>query len=228
VAQRFGLRLVQVPAIDANGRKPDGGVVEGLPAAQQVAQTAFGIQQGTASNLTETPDGDYFIVRVDAVTPATLRPLDTIRSEVIAAWQAEQRSQLAAKKAGEIEERLKAGSTPQDVTATVPGAVAGITPPLTRARRETGGLPPGLVQRLFEMKQSEVATAPTQDGQAVVRLKEIQNADPASAEAQVAQVRQSVQQAMAGDLLAQFTEALRQRYPVSIHQSTIDTMFQRN
>ena len=29
VAQRFGLRLIQVPAIDANGRKPDGGVVEG-------------------------------------------------------------------------------------------------------------------------------------------------------------------------------------------------------
>jgi peptidyl-prolyl cis-trans isomerase D len=44
----------------------------------------------------------------------------------------------------------------------------------------------------------------------------------------VAQVRQSVQPAMTGDLLAQFTEALRQRYPVSIHQSTIDTMFQRN
>jgi peptidyl-prolyl cis-trans isomerase D len=59
-------------------------------------------------------------------------------------------------------------------------------------------------------------------------LTEIQNADPAAAEAQVAQMRQSVQQAMAGDLLAQFTEALRQRYPVSIHQSTIDTMFQRN
>ncbi len=128
VAQRFGLRLIQVAAIDANGRKPDGGAVEGLPAAQQVAQTAFGLQQGAASNLTETPDGDYFIARVDAITPATLRPLDTIRGEVIAAWQAEQRSQLAAKKAGEIEERLKAGSTPQDVAATVPGAVAGVTP----------------------------------------------------------------------------------------------------
>jgi peptidyl-prolyl cis-trans isomerase D len=228
VAQRFGLRLIQVPAIDANGRKPDGGPVDGLPAAQQVAQTAFGLQQGAASNLVETPNGDYFIARVDAITPATLRPLDSIRGEVVTAWQADQRSQLAVKKAGEIEERLKAGATPQDVVASVPGAVAGITPPLTRAGRETGGLPPGLVQRLFEMKQSEVATAPTQDGQIVVRLKEIQSADPATADAQVAQVRQGVQQAMAGDLLAQFTEALRQRYPVSIHQSTIDTMFQRN
>jgi peptidyl-prolyl cis-trans isomerase D len=228
VARSFGLRLIEVPAIDANGRKPDGGVVEGLPAAQQVAQTAFGLQQGAASNLIETPDGDYFVARVDAVTPATLRPLDTIRAEVIAAWQAEQRSQLAAKKAAEIEERLKARGTPQDVAATVPGAVAGVTPALTRAGRETGGLPPGLVQRLFEMKQGDVATAPTQDGQVVVWLREIQNADPASAGAQVAQVRQSVQQSMAGDLLAQFTEALRQRYPVSIHQSTIDTMFQRN
>ncbi len=228
VAQRFGLRLIEVPAIDANGRKPDGGVVEGLPAAQQVAQAAFGLQQGAATTLTETPDGDYFIARVDAITPATLRPLESIRAEVVAAWQADQRAQRATKKAGEVEERLKAGSTPQDIAASVPGAVAGVTPALTRAGRENGGLPPGLVQRLFEMKQGEVATAPTQDGQIVVRLKEIQGADPASAGAQVAQVRQGVQQAIAGDLLAQFTEALRQRYPVSIHQNTIDTMFQRN
>jgi peptidyl-prolyl cis-trans isomerase D len=84
------------------------------------------------------------------------------------------------------------------------------------------------VQRLFEMKQGEVATAPTQDGQIVVRLKEIQSVDPSTADAQLAQVRQGVQQAIAGDLLSQFTEALRQRYPVSIHQNTIDTMFQRN
>jgi peptidyl-prolyl cis-trans isomerase D len=228
VAQRFGLRLIQIDAMDANGRRPDGGAVEGLPTAQQVAQTAFGLQQGASSNLIETQGSDYFIARVDAVTPATLRPLDTIRGEVVAAWQADQRSQLAAKRAGEIQERLKAGSRPQDIAATVPGAIAGMTPPLTRAGRETGGLPPGLVQRLFAMGQGEVATAPTQDGQVVVRLAEIQNADPAAAEAQVAQVRQSVQQAMAGDLLAQFTEALRQRYPVSVHQSTIDTMFQRN
>jgi peptidyl-prolyl cis-trans isomerase D len=228
VAQRFGLRLIEVPAIDANGRKPDGGVVEGLPAAQQVAQAAFGLQQGAATTLTETPDGDYFIARVDAITPATLRPLDSIRAEVVAAWQADQRAQRATKTAGEIEERLKAGSTPQDIAASVPGTVAGVTPALTRAGRETGGLPPGLVQRLFEMKQGEVATAPTQDGQIVVRLKEIQSVDPSTADAQVAQVRQGVQQAIAGDLLAQFTEALRQRYPVSIHQNTIDTMFQRN
>jgi peptidyl-prolyl cis-trans isomerase D len=228
VAQRFGLRLIHVDAIDANGRRPDGGAVDGLPAAQKVAQTAVGLQQGASSNLTETQDGDYFIVRVDAVTPATLRPLDTIRGEVVAAWQAEQRSQLAAKRAGEIEERLKAGSKPQDLASTIPGAKAGVTPPLTRAGRETGGLPPGLVQRLFEMGQGEVATAPTQDGQVVVRLAEVQSADPAAAETQVAQLRQSVQQAMAGDLLAQFTEALRQRYPVSVHQSTVDTLFQRN
>ena len=222
MAQRFGLRLIEVPAIDANGRKPDGGVVEGLPAAQQAARPL-------AAGHRHYPDGDaddYFIARVDAITPATLRPLESIRSEVVAAWQADQRAQRATKKAGEVEERLKAGSTPQDIAASVPGAVAGVTPALTRAGRENGGLPPGLVQRLFEMKTA--ATAPTQDGQIVVRLKEIQSADPASAGAQVAQVRQGVQQAIAGDLLAQFTEALRQRYPVSIHQSTIDTMFQRN
>lgn len=65
--------------------------------------------------------------------------------------------------------------------------------------------------------------APTQDGQLVIRLRDIQQADPAASEPQVAQLRQGVQQAVAGDLLAQFTDALRQSHAVSIHQSTVDS-----
>lgn len=84
--------MTQVEAIDATGRRPDGGAVEGLPGAQQIAQAAFALQQGGTGNLTEIQGGDYFIARVDAITPAALRPLDAIRDEVVAAWQAEQRS----------------------------------------------------------------------------------------------------------------------------------------
>ncbi|WP_158045526.1 peptidylprolyl isomerase [Skermanella pratensis] len=227
-AQRLGLRVTRVEAIDATGRRPDGGAVEGLPGAQQVAQAAFALQQGGTGNLTEVQGGGYFIARVDAITPAALRPLDAIRDEVVAAWQAEERSKLAAKRAEEVVERLRAGTPAIEAASLVPGAIEGVTPPLTRAGRETGGLPPASVQQLFEMTQGEVAVAPTQDGQLVIRLRDIQQADPAASEPQVAQLRQGVQQAMAGDLLAQFTDALRQSHAVSIHQSTIDSMFQRN
>jgi peptidyl-prolyl cis-trans isomerase D len=228
VAQKLGLRVVKVDAMDSSGRKPDGSPVEGLIAPQQLAQAAFGLQEGSASSLTETPVGDYFIVRVDAITPAALRPLDSVRGEVVAAWQAEQRAQRAAKWAEDIAGRLRAGSTMQDIAALLPGVATDVTPALTRDGRERGQLPPALLEQLFTLSQGQVATAPTRDGQMVIRLQEIQNADPAAAGAQVAQLRQSVQQAMVGDLLAQFTEGLRQRYPVTINQTTIDTMFQRN
>ncbi|EWY42287.1 parvulin peptidyl-prolyl isomerase [Skermanella stibiiresistens SB22] len=228
VAQQQGLRLIQVDAVDATGHGPDGAPVGGLPNAQQVSQTAFGLQQGATSSLTDTQGGDYFVTRVDAITPAALRPLDSIRPEVVAAWQAEQRAQLAAKRATELADQIRAGTPVEQAAGSLPGAVAGVTPAVTRGDREGGGLPQASIQQLFEMAQGEVTVAPTQDGQIVIRLRDIQNADPAASEAQVAQLRQGVQQAMAGDLLAQFTDALRQSHTVSIHQETVDTMFQRN
>jgi peptidyl-prolyl cis-trans isomerase D len=59
----------------------------------------------------------------------------------------------------------------------------------------------------------------------VVRMKEIQAADPAAAAPQVSQLRDRVTQSLSTDLVAQFAEALRGQYPVRIHQQTIDTMY---
>jgi hypothetical protein len=60
------------------------------------------------------------------------------------------------------------------------------------------------------------------------RLKEVIPADPKAADADLAPVRASVEQGMENDLVAEFTNALRDKYPVRIHRQRIDQFFASN
>ncbi|MCH9013245.1 MAG: SurA N-terminal domain-containing protein, partial [Proteobacteria bacterium] len=81
----LGLALRYIDAIDRQGKTPAGEPVEDLPPDRFLA-VAFETEAGTESLLTESGGGDYFILRVDTVTPAQLRPLDQVREQVIELW----------------------------------------------------------------------------------------------------------------------------------------------
>lgn len=226
-AQRLGLRMVRVESVDAQGRTPAGTPVEGVPALQEVLKTASTMAEGTDSRLTETKEGSYFVVRVDRITPPKLRPLEEVRDQVVAGWQAEQRTRRTAALAEEAAKHLRDGNGLPEV-AMASGAVPGTAGPLTRDAAPGGPLPGDLVQRLFEMKPGEVINGVTADGQMVVRLREIIPADPTAPDAGLDPVKTSVTEGLSGDLMAEFGNALRGRYPVAIHRDTLQSMYPQN
>ena len=66
----LGLPFVQFQAIDASGRTPDGTRLGNLPDPSGFIERAFTTPEGMESDLAETSEGDYYILRVDEVTPA--------------------------------------------------------------------------------------------------------------------------------------------------------------
>lgn len=220
-----GLKIRKIDATDASGKTPAGSPLPGVPAQADVLKSAFTLEKGRESRLTETKDGGYFIVRVDDVTPPKLRPLDEVRPQVIAAWAAEQRAGRAAEQAGRIAGQLREGAA-AEVVATAAGAEVLVSAPFSR-NGKGANLPPALVATLFDAKPGEVATAATADGQIVARLKEIRVADPAVAVAALEPIRQQASQGIASDLAVQFAEALRRKYPVEIDQATLRSLYQR-
>ena len=80
-AELLGLELRAVPAIDAGGRDPDGEVIDGLPPVGEFIPAAFQTQPGDDNLLNETRDGNYFVVRVDSITPSVVRPLEEVRED---------------------------------------------------------------------------------------------------------------------------------------------------
>jgi len=224
-ASRFQLRLETVKGIAATGRPADGTAPPSIPGWTQIVPTAFLQTTGQTSRLIETREQSAFAVRTDAVTPPALRPLDAVRAEVAAAWQAAERQRRATALASELADAVKAG-------ASVPEAAVErqlsftLTPPFVRDARTD--VPSDVVQRAFALAPGEVAAGEAAAGAFVVRLVEVLPADPEAAPDAVGQIRTATAAAIARDLGDQFAAALRQIVPVEIHRTAVSTMFQNN
>jgi peptidyl-prolyl cis-trans isomerase D len=230
VAKAQGLALSKVAAVDSAGKAPDGkDAAPALPALKALLPNVFQLKTGAATNLAEGQGSVFTAVRVDSVIPAAVRPLAEVRDQVVADWQNEKRAAQAAKKAEEIATKLSKGleAAAQDV-ASQSGASFAMTVPFTRDAKTVSGLPGDLVAKLFGAKPGEVVSGTSADSQIVARLREVIAADPTAPDAALGPLETNVNQGLESDLMAEFVNALRVRYPVQIHRQRIDQFFAAN
>ncbi len=219
----LGLALRRIDAIDRQGKTVTGEPVEDLP-PDRFLEVAFETEAGTESLLTESGSDDYFILRVDGVTPAQLRPLDEVREQVIELWRAAQRANLAREKAEALAERAKVGSELETLAAEA-GLVVSTTAPITRFETALARTPsPALASKLFRIRPGEVTTATASEGHIVAKLIEIQPADPAGNADDVAAVEEGLTGALQGDLLEQFITTLRAEYGVTVNERMLEDL----
>jgi peptidyl-prolyl cis-trans isomerase D len=223
VAEKFGLKTTAVEAVDAGGHDPQNKPVTLPVSAGDVLKLAFATNEGQASRVTETPDGAIFALRVDKVIPSQVKPLDEVKDKAVAAWQADRRREIVAKKADE----LAAAVTPETRLATVAGEKglkATTSPPFTRHPENDTAVPPPLVGKLFAAKPGEVVTASDATGSYVAQLDEVQHPENVSQTA-AAGLSHELDAAQQADLAEEFTRALRAHFPVEIHREALDRFF---
>jgi len=223
IVQRFGLKLSKIENVDAGGRNADGKPVDLPQGSDAILRTAFASPAGQVSQLNELGESGYYMVEVEKVTPSAMKPLDEVRQQVVALWQQETRDAALASLAKEIAGEVGEGKSLGDV-AKVRSFQTFTTQPLPRS----GGapkVPPVLVARLFEAKAGGVVSAKGDDGYLVAQLKEILPPDPATEAAGTARLSQQLGAQMQDDLLREYDEALRDRYPVSIDQAAVARAF---
>lgn len=217
-AAKFRLKTVKIPAIDAQGRGAEGKPVDAAPKAETFLETAFQTESGTESQLLDNAGEGYFLVRVDQVTPPQPRKLADIRPEVVAAWQAQRRQELAEERARKLAEELKAG---KGLAEASQGLKVRTSEPFTRDDAEAAGLPGPVVADLFQGQPGAVAVAPTQNGWMVARLSRIIPFDPA-AQPQVLQGgERRISSTVAADLVDQYIAALNADLGVKVDRSQL-------
>jgi peptidyl-prolyl cis-trans isomerase D len=223
VAAKFGLKVTTIAAADENGNGPDGKAVAMPVAAPEVLKAVFSTNQGETSRTIDMQDGSIFAVHVDKVTPPEVRPLSDVKDTAVAAWQAEQKRDRAAKEA----EAMAALVTPDMPLAKIAGD-KGVTLlaaiPLTRTPSPGQAVPPALVSKLFDAKIGDVVSNSDASGGYVAQLKEIQVPDKVPDEA-VAGIADQVANENRVDIAGQFTASLRRRFPVEIKHDALDKMF---
>jgi peptidyl-prolyl cis-trans isomerase D len=220
VVQKFGLKTQTVAATDAQGRGPDGKPIELPQPTDAVLQQAFTAGQSETSPLSELGDDGYFLVHVDKVTPAEVRPLDDARKDVTAAWQAEQQKDALEKLAASMVADVNGGKSLKDV-ADAHKLTMTTSQPLSRTG-DAPTAPPSLIAALFSAKPNTAVSTAASDNVVVAQLKTIQPADPAQDQAGVKQLTDQLSASIKSDVLNAYTQTLRVTFPVEINQSNLD------
>jgi peptidyl-prolyl cis-trans isomerase D len=229
-ARQLNVKLTRYAALDQQGGGLDGKLVEGLPAGDKFLPTLFETDQGEDSQLTETGDGEYFVLRVESITPSAVRPLDSVRAQVAAVWRSEQQVKHAKDTAQGILDALKEGKM-LAALAVPHGLTVKTSQPFKRnGAGAEASLPAGLIADLFNRKAGDSAMGQTATGFSVAVLKSIKSAvnDPSNDKAALEATRNGVLRGITSDIVVQYNNALRKRHSVEINQRVMDSLIAAN
>jgi peptidyl-prolyl cis-trans isomerase D len=221
IAGQLNLKARRIPAIDSRGRDAQGEPLENLPKGGDFVRAAFETSEGQDSQLTETEGGGFFILHVNKVTPASVRPLDRIREGITVAWKEEARVKASERRAAAILDRLGKGEKIEDIARAEKLKVT-TSEPFTRLTHDAeSGLPAALMDKLFGLKPGEAAMAEGPGGFVVAVLAEIRPPSQREVSEAAAAIDDELRQAIAGDLFQQFVGALRTRFSIKTYPAVL-------
>jgi peptidyl-prolyl cis-trans isomerase D len=224
-AEQSGSRYGEIEAVDETGRDADGNRIADLPEDREFLSQVFSTEANEDPYLIDGTNGDYFALIVEDITPATLRPIDTIREELVDAWEFAEREKALATLTGELAERLKNGDDVADIAEEYETEVK-TAGPGTRTDRSLG-LSADLLETVFSIEQGEAAEGLASNGLTRV-VGIVTEIDAAASEEDVAAIDRSTEQyaaRLAQDMVDQFSRSARERHPLIINPQAIEAVF---
>ena len=222
-AQKLNLKVVKLGPLDAQGKDEKGAAVEGLPDDEEFLRRVFRQGKGEEGELVDLRTKGFYSLRVDAITPSALRPLDTIKEQVTADWTVEERVKMAKAEAEKLLADAKAGKSLEEIAKPQSYTVRKSKPV---NRGESANAAPGSIEeRVFSVKPGEVAVAQVREGWAVVKVESAKDerTDDERKKARE-EFEKTLRQAYEQDFLASYTVYLRSRYPAKTDQAAIDQL----
>jgi peptidyl-prolyl cis-trans isomerase D len=217
ISKTLGVALINVPAIDPQGRDKSGKPVENIPAKAEVIQLAFESDVGVETDPIPTKDDGYVWVEVRDAKPEAVRPFAEVKTEVNKAYVSQKLREQVLKKAAELVKRAENGTTLEALAQEV-GAEVKTETGLTR-NKSTQTFDSAAVSALFLAPDNGYVYAPEIDGRGVKILQALPLKappyDPKSKEAEA--VRKALREGLGNDLLATYVSAIQKSLGVTIN-----------
>lgn len=150
----IGARIIRIPAIREDGKLRNGQDIN-PPLPPQLIRTMWSLGQGAESEVVDMGQGQYFVVRVDEVTPASLPPLEGIRAPLAQQWTLRENARLLSTRANALAARIRGGEDLAAVAASVNAPVQTGTS-LSRQTAEQYGQ--GVIMGVFSSGRGELFT----------------------------------------------------------------------
>lgn len=224
-ATRAGMHVGHVAAIDARGDTA-AGTKAPVPSDPELLAQIFKAEVGEEGDPFSAKTGTTYVVKVDGVRPPKLKPLDSVRAEVTAAWQKEQQNKRLQAKAKQLAEQASAAHSLAKIAASV-GAKVQASGPLRRPAPNApsgGPLPKAVLTKVFSVPAGQAVYGAAADGSYIVAMVNAIQHPPAMI-LQGAGLRRfagSVGQQAGQDIASGLTAAARAKAGVSVDQQAVD------
>lgn len=224
-AQKVGLPVVTIDAIDRSGRAPDGGPASSLPQGVDLVSPSFTAEVGSDNDpiqLNRGPgDSGYLWYDVLGATPSRERTLEEVKDRVVARWRDDEIEKRLRAKTDAMVEDLRKGAKLADLAQksglkveTAKGFKRGATVP---------GISPAGVEGIFTTNKGDPGQANgAQAGQRVVYVvTDIVEPAVDMASAETKELRDNVQRTSSDEQIAQFVAKLERELKTSINQTAL-------
>ncbi|MCW3837746.1 SurA N-terminal domain-containing protein [Sphingomonas canadensis] len=219
------LTPARTASLTAGGVNPDDPASKPDPALAEIIRGGFAAaaDEREPQLVPVGAEGGFAIVAIEGVTPATARPLATVREKVLADYRADQQLKKARAIADEIVKKIAAG-TPFE-RAVVEGGANRIPAEKFQARRsELRPDVPPQVRAVFQLVAGKARAVPAQDGSGVFvsYLEKIEQTDISKEGQLLAQIRNGLGQQVTQERAMQFFDAIKKELKYSENKQALD------
>ncbi|MGB0926298.1 MAG: SurA N-terminal domain-containing protein [Pikeienuella sp.] len=215
---------MNLPILKADSIDREGG--EGFTADPTFLNELFTAETGEYRDMIETPEGDFFVLRVEAVKEAALRPLEEVREQVVAYWTASERRAALTAKATALVDRADEGEL-LAALADAEGVDLQTEGPLTRVDQWTA-MGPELVQVLFAENMGGAASGPVPGRADSIVIAQVVDIQPAERDENTASAIAGVTQERGrwagADTLSFFIRAKQREAGIETNQAVINSL----
>jgi peptidyl-prolyl cis-trans isomerase D len=220
IAQKLSLKARTIDAIDRQGRDPDGKLIGDLPPANLISGV-FNSDVGVENEPIQMTGGGYLWFDVLGVKPSRERPLDEVRAQVEERWRQDQIAERLKAKANEIVEKMKGGTSLNDVAAAE-GLNVQTTFGIKRSGN-AGSMPAAVVSGMFETPKDGVGSAEGKEAteRIIFHVTDISVPTFDAASTDGRKIDDAMRRAITEDLLAQYVARLQTDLGATINMDAV-------
>ncbi|MBH67159.1 MAG: hypothetical protein CMM58_02280 [Rhodospirillaceae bacterium] len=228
-AKDINVNVNTIEAIDKNGMGKDGAPVLKLPPDRQFISVLFSTMKGEQSQLIESKDGSYFMLRINDEIKSRQKTFSEVTKTVRDNWDNIERKKIVLEQAQLLVKKSKTGIG-LSAAAQESGYVAEKIGPFTRFGKglESRALPSDLVTVAFELKKDAVGIADSKDSVFAIELVNIDAARPDKTNPGWVSLEKELTETIEQDYLEALQTALRKKFVIKIDEKYINSLVAPN